>query len=74
MSKRRLNKQQIDRIASNQASVSKSADDIDLLHGLVVTHYGKEVEVLHLNADKSIVSQTTHRCHFRAKLPTIVCG
>ena len=74
MSKRRLNKQQIDRIASNQASVSKSADDIDLLHGLVVTHYGKEVEVLRLNADKSIASQTTHRCHFRAKLPTIVCG
>ena len=74
MSKRRLNKQQIDRIASNQAIVSESADDIDLLHGLVVTHYGKEVEVLRLNPDKTIASQTTHRCHFRAKLPTIVCG
>ena len=74
MSKRRLNKQQIDRIASNQAIVSESADDIDLLHGLVVTHYGKEVEVLRLNPDKTIASQSTHRCHFRAKLPTIVCG
>ena len=74
MSKRRLNKQQLERIASNHATVSQSADDIDLLHGLVITHYGKEVEVLRLNADKTIASQTTTRCHFRAKLPTIVCG
>jgi len=74
MSKRRLNKQQLERIASNHATVSQSADDIDLLHGLVITHYGKEVEVLRLNADKTIANQTTTRCHFRAKLPTIVCG
>ena len=56
MSKRRLNKQQLERIASNHAAVSQSADDIDLLHGLVITHYGKEVEVLRLNADKTIAS------------------
>lgn len=74
MSKRKLNKQQRSRIASNQAAVSDNADRGDLSFGLVVTHYGKEVEVLELDSDKRIASQTTQRCHFRAKLPTIVCG
>lgn len=74
MSKRKLNKQQRSRIASNQAAVSENADSGDLSYGLVVTHYGKEVEVLELDSDKRIASQTTQRCHFRAKLPTIVCG
>lgn len=74
MSKRKLNKQQRNRIASNQAAVTEEADTGDLLHGLVISHFGKEVEVLPLNADKSIAEQSTHRCHFRAKLPTIVCG
>lgn len=74
MSKRKLNKQQRNRIASNQAAVTKEADASDLLHGLVISHFGKEVEVLPLNADNTIAEQSTHRCHFRAKLPTIVCG
>lgn len=71
MSKRKLNKQQRIRIAQNQAQV---ADSSNLLQGLVVTHYGKEVEVLMLDASGNIMEYTPQRCHFRAKLPTIVCG
>ena len=74
MSKRKLNKQQRGRIASNQAATS---DNVELLYGLVISHYGKEVEVLAVNANRvaePAAGAITQRCHFRAKLPTIVCG
>lgn len=75
MSKRRLSKQQIERVqkrrsADAQASVNLPADDQlgPEQHGLVLSHYGKQADVEN-DSDGSIV-----RCHLRANLGNIVAG
>ena len=84
MPKRKLNKQQRLRIADNRAAVAET-DNGELLSGLVVTHFGKAVEVVALDGDGDHGddsglndvrqhSEQAVRCHFRANLPTIVCG
>lgn len=74
MSKRKLNQQQQQRIAKKQVEVMDNTQHTDLLHGLVVSHHGQEVEVLLTDDKNAIVSADSQRCHFRANLPTIVCG
>tara|TARA_B100000767_G_C19773585_1_gene541360 strand:- start:3413 stop:4435 length:1023 start_codon:yes stop_codon:yes gene_type:complete len=74
MSKRKLNQQQQNRIASKQAAVIDNPFDTELLRGLVISHHGKEVEVLLVDSADTPGSQASKRCHFRANLPTIVCG
>ncbi len=71
MAKRQLNKQQSQRIADNRLALADG--DTDLSRGLVVAHYGMEVELLELDGD-SCQQGPAQRCHFRAKLETIVCG
>lgn len=81
MGKRKLSKQQKHRIAENRAAIADAAGDsaVDeaLFPGLVVSHFGGEVEVLELDDIDSQPAQghkDTVRCHFRANLPTLVCG
>ena len=71
MAKRQLNKQQNQRIADNRSSLVASDDALS--RGLVVAHYGMEVELLELDGD-SCTSLPAQRCHFRATIETIVCG
>ena len=46
MSKRKLNLQQLQRIADKQAEVADNTQQSDLLRGLVMSHHGQEVEVV----------------------------
>jgi ribosome biogenesis GTPase len=73
MSKRKLNKQQRKRIDDNMRSVANNDDD-QLSLGLVITHYGKEVDVASISTDGTLLASGKQRCHFRANLPTLVCG
>lgn len=66
MAKRRLNKQQTRRIHEQAQARRDNAEQSDLKQGLVVAHYGSEVDI---DSDGERV-----RCHMRANLPTIVCG
>ena len=74
MSKRKLNQRQQQRIAENQ---SAPAADTEL--GLVIGHYGQEIEVLPIPGldtlnNKTSINANTLRCHFRANLETVVVG
>lgn len=61
MAKRRLSRQQIDRIARNQESDAE-------VNGVVISHFGKQLDV------ESLVDGAIVRCHQRANLPTLVTG
>ena len=61
MAKRRLSRQQIDRIARNQESDAA-------VNGVVISHFGKQLDV------ESLVDGAIVRCHQRANLPTLVTG
>lgn len=61
MAKRRLSKQQQDRIAQNQESDAE-------VNGVIISHFGKQLDV-ESKADGAIV-----RCHQRANLPALVTG
>ncbi len=74
MSKRKLNLQQLQRIADKQAEVADNTQQSDLLRGLVMSHHGQEVEVVLIDEDNSPIANNSQRCHFRANLPTVVCG
>lgn len=77
MAKRRLSKQQQQRIKKN---VTQQAECENLNSGLIVRHHGKFVDILPCDPDGNVEnSQNTQgqnliRCHFRAKLKTVVCG
>jgi len=73
MSKRKLNKQQQKRIDDNMRSLADN-DAQQLLTGLVITHYGKEVDVIAIDDVGNRIRGSEQRCHFRANLPTLVCG
>lgn len=75
MSKRRLSKQQIERVqkrrsADAQAPAGMPGDDQlgAEQQGLVLSHYGKQADVEN-NGDRTVV-----RCHLRANLGNIVAG
>ncbi len=71
MSKRKLNKQQQSRIAHQHSQRIESINTKNLQQGLVITHFGKELEILNLNNSET---DKTTRCHIRANLQPIVCG
>ena len=72
MAKRKLNKQQRNRIAENHDAAL--ANTSDCLSGVIAVHYGNEVEVVATSDGKPIKIDTLFRCHVRANLPAIVCG
>lgn len=74
MAKRKLNKQQKSRIADNHSALVEASQNEAMLQGLVVSHFGKEVELVTCNQQGAVSNWQPIRCHFRAKLPTIVCG
>ena len=73
MSKRHLSDQQKQRIRHQQhrraARALETSGDAtgDTLHGLVISHFGKQLDVESQDG-------TTHRCHFRANLGQLVTG
>lgn len=82
MTKRRLNQQQLRRIGSQQArhgaraNVGSGSDlpDQDLgegQSGLIVCHYGKQLDVEALEGDHK---GRVFRCHQRSNLPALVTG
>lgn len=81
MSKRRLSRQQQERISTRQTQKQHRADtgaDVenvgDLgpeIPGLVVCHYGQQLEV---EADESGPKGRLFRCHQRSNLPPLVSG
>lgn len=70
MSKRRLSEQQKGRIKQRQKQDSKE----NLSAGVVIAHYGKEVDVAAISSKLEVDFENRFRCHFRANLPTLVCG
>lgn len=75
MSKRRLSKQQIERVQKRRSVTAESNESMpgdDQLgaeqQGLVLSHYGKQADVEHP------VDGTVIRCHLRANLGNIVAG
>ena len=73
MSKRKLNLQQLQRIADKQAEVADNTQQSDLLRGLVMSHHGQEVEIVLIDEQNVSITDHCQPCHFRANLPTIVC-
>ncbi|MGH1439827.1 MAG: small ribosomal subunit biogenesis GTPase RsgA, partial [Cellvibrionaceae bacterium] len=94
MSKRKLTKRQAWRIEKIQAERNARAEkrDSQLLdegnhnelgaekHGLIIAHYGTQVEVEYLNeetkdsSEKTPVERQRRRCHFRSNLGSLVTG
>lgn len=78
MSKRKLSKQQQTRITANQSnelSSDDSSEDLSALNqGLVISHFGQQLEVepLYPSDDGSI--EPTVRCFQRSNLPQLVTG
>ncbi len=75
LSKRRLSKQQIERVQKRRTAASQTSGSIpsdDQLgaeqQGLVLSHYGKQADVEN-SGEKAVV-----RCHLRANLGNIVAG
>ncbi len=75
MAKRKLTKQQQVRISANQLTESSSSssegDDNTVLQGLVISHFGQQLEIEPLEG--SLQNQTV-RCFQRANLPRLVTG
>ncbi len=70
MSKRRLSNRQQSRIGKRQ----KQAPQKDWQTGVVIAHHGKSVDIAPLNDILEVDLDALCRCHFRANLPTLVCG
>jgi len=70
MNKRRLSEQQQERIDQRQ----RGASNYNTSTGVVIAHYGTEVDVATINDSLEVDLENRHRCHFRANLPTLVCG
>lgn len=70
MNKRRLSEQQQERIDQRQ----KGASNYNTSTGVVIAHYGTEVDVAAINDELEVDLDNRCRCHFRANLPTLVCG
>ena len=73
MTKRRLSKQQLGRIAKNQGrELGNAAQDAATLdarvNGVVISHYGKQLDIEPLDCGDIV------RCHQRANLPALVTG
>ncbi|MGB5324177.1 MAG: ribosome small subunit-dependent GTPase A [Pseudomonadales bacterium] len=83
MAKRKLSNRQQARIAKDQRARAGDAESLET--GLVIAHYGNEVEVLPINARGDIIvapdqpaasppASQARRCKLRANLPLVVCG
>lgn len=70
MSKRHLSEQQQGRIKRRQKSSAHQSGQT----GVVIAHYGKEVDIAPFNESNRVDLNARCRCHFRANLPTLVCG
>jgi ribosome biogenesis GTPase len=73
LTKRRLSKQQLGRIAKNQGrELGNAAQDAATLdarvNGVVISHYGKQLDIEPLDGSDIV------RCHQRANLPALVTG
>ncbi len=80
MAKRKLTHQQAARVRNQQrARVERSAQSIDIddanlgaeQPGLIIAHFGRQVEVEALEGE---LRGTLHRCHLRANLDALVAG
>jgi len=73
MARRKLNKQQRERIAGKH---SATLDNIgQCLQGIVTAHHGGEVEIVAIDSSAVATAPAVpYRCHVRANLPAIVCG
>ena len=74
MTKRRLSKQQLGRIAKNQGrELGNAVQDTATLsdarvNGVVISHFGKQLDIEPLDGAEIV------RCHQRANLPALVTG
>ncbi len=74
MSKRRLTRQQQERIAAKQdseLSASSAEHNDNKFHGLVISHYGQQLDI---EPDPESGYPQIVRCHQRANLPAMVTG
>ncbi|MEX2130200.1 MAG: ribosome biogenesis GTPase RsgA, partial [Pseudohongiellaceae bacterium] len=81
MSKRRLNRQQQERIATRQTQKLRRADAVANVEnvgdlgpetpGLVICHYGQQLEVESTGPE---LAGRRFRCHQRSNLPPLVSG
>lgn len=82
--KRRLTDQQTRRIEAQQTRRIDEEDTGELLEGLIITHYGRQLLVQQINIDNNDAEQsdsesatprkTIWRCHARTNLPVLVTG
>lgn len=82
--KRRLTDQQTRRIEAQQTRRIDEDDTGELLEGLIITHYGRQLLVQQIGVDHKISAQsdsefttprkTIWRCHARTNLPVLVTG
>ena len=82
--KRRLTDQQTRRIEAQQTRRIDEEDTGELLEGLIITHYGRQLLVQQINIDNNAAEQsdsesatprkTIWRCHARTNLPVLVTG
>ena len=82
--KRRLTDQQTRRIEAQQTRRIDEDDTGELLEGLIITHYGRQLLVQQIGVDHKIPAQsdsefttprkTIWRCHARTNLPVLVTG
>ncbi len=82
--KRRLTDQQTRRIEAQQTRRIDEDDTGELLEGLIITHYGRQLLVQQMGVDNNdstqndsesaIPRKTIWRCHARTNLPVLVTG
>ncbi|MBT8139265.1 MAG: ribosome small subunit-dependent GTPase A [Gammaproteobacteria bacterium] len=71
MAKRKLSHRQSARIAKSQQALANDAGDLST--GLVIAHYGGEIDVVE-QAQIGDPGASATRCKLRANLPPVVCG